>query len=138
MDISEVVSFDAHNEATQLIPMIERFKQRTGHYPRKVLADKIYRNRVNLQFCKEHGIHLSGPRFGRPPADVADQKRLNYLDECARIEAECRFSLAKRKCGLGLIMTKLEDTIGHSIAMSIVVLNPRKLGTFLLRFLCFY
>ena len=103
-----------------------------------MLADKIYRNRVNLQFCKEHGIHLSGPRLGRPPADAADQKRLNYLDECARIEVERRFSLAKRKCGLGLIMTKLEDTIGHSIAMSIVVLNLRKLGTLLLRFLCFY
>jgi len=134
----EVLSFDAYNESTQLIPMIERFKQRTGHYPRKVLADKIYRNRINLQFCKEHGIHLSGPRLGRPPADAADQKRLNYLDECARIEVERRFSLAKRKCGLGLIMTKLEDTIGHSIAMSIVVLNLRKLGTLLLRFLCFY
>ena len=35
-------------------------------------------------------------------------------------------------------MTKLEDTIGHSIAMSIVVLNLLKLGTFILRFLCFY
>ncbi|MDD3921166.1 MAG: IS5 family transposase [Eubacteriales bacterium] len=134
----EVLSFDAYNEATQFIPMIERFRQRTGCYPKKVLADKIYRNRVNLQFCKEHGIRLSGPRLGRPPADVADQKRLNYLDECARIEVERRFSLAKRKCGLGLIMTKREDTIGHSIAMSIVVLNLRKLATLLLRFLCFY
>lgn len=134
----EVLSFDAYNEATQLIPMMERYRQRTGYFPKKVLADKIYRNRVNLQFCKEHGIHLSGPRLGRPPADATDQKRLNYLDECARIEVERRFSLAKRKCGLGLIMTKLEDTIGHSIAMSIVVLNLRKLGTLLLRFLCFF
>jgi hypothetical protein len=38
--------------------------------------------------------------------------------------------LAKRKCGLSLIMTKLEDTIGHIIAMSIVVLNLRNLELF--------
>jgi IS5 family transposase len=133
----EVLSFDAYNEATQLIPMIERYRQRTGYYPKKVLADKIYRNRANLQYSKAHGVHLSGPRLGRPPADAADQKKLNYIDECARIEVERRFSLAKRKCGMGLIMTKLEDTIGHSIAMSIVVLNLRKLGTLLLRFLWF-
>ena len=129
----EVLSFDAYNEATQLISMIERYRQRTGYFPKKVLADKIYRNRANLQYCKAHGVHLSGPRLGRPPADAADQKKLNYIDECARIEVERRFSLAKRKCGMGLIMTKLEDTIGHSIAMSIVVLNLRKLGTLLLR-----
>lgn len=134
----EVLSFDAYNEATQLISMMERYRQREGYYPKKVLADKIYRNRANLQYCKEHGIHLSGPRLGRPPADAADQKKLNYIDECARIEVERRFSLAKRKCGLGLIMTKLEDTIGHSIAMSIVVLNLRKLGNLLLRFLRFF
>ena len=133
----EVLSFNAHNEATQRIPMMERYRQRTGYSPKKVLADKIYRNRANLQYCKMHGIHLSGPRLGRPPADAADQKKRNYIDACARIEVERRFSPAKRKCGMGLIMTKLEDTMGHSIAMSIVVLNLRKLGTLLLRCLCF-
>ncbi len=35
--------------------------------------------------------------------------------------------MAKRKCGLGLIMTKLEKSIYYSIAMSIVVLNLRKI-----------
>ena len=115
----EVLSFDAYNEATQLIPMIERYRQRTRYYPKKVLADKIYRNRGNLQYCKVHGVHLSGPRLGRPPAGATDQMKLNYIDECVRIEVERRFSLAKRKCGMGLIMTKLEDTIGHSIAKSI-------------------
>jgi transposase, IS5 family len=134
----DVLPFDAYNEATQLIPMIERYRQRMGHFPQKILADKIYRNRANLQYCKEQGIHLSGSKFGRPPADGAERKRLNYIDECARIEVERRFSLAKRKCGLDLIMTKLEDIINHSIAMSIEVLNLRKLGCLLLHFLCFF
>ena len=55
------------------------------------------------------------------------------MDECERVEVERRFSLAKRKCGLGLIMTKLEGTISHSIAMSVVVLNLRKIQRALLR-----
>ena len=49
------------------------------------------------------------------------------MDECERVEVELRFSLAKRKCGLGLIMTKLKETISHSIAMPVVVLNLRKI-----------
>ena len=120
-----------------MVSTIERYRQRTGRYPQKVLADKIYRNRVNLQYCKEHGIHMSGPKLGRPFAQGAEQKKQNYIDECNRIEVERKFSLAKRKCGLGLIMTKLEGIIGHSSAMSIVVLNLRKLGAILLRFLHF-
>ena len=48
----EVLSFDAYNEATQLIPMIERYRQRTGYYPKKVLADKIYRNRQTFSTAR--------------------------------------------------------------------------------------
>jgi transposase, IS5 family len=58
--------FDAYNEAEYLQEVIERYKVRTGSYPECVLADKIYRNRNNLGYCKEHGIRLSGPALGRP------------------------------------------------------------------------
>ncbi|MBM9515145.1 transposase [Desulfogranum marinum] len=30
-------------------------------------ADKIYRNRENVRYCKKHQIRQSGPRLGRPP-----------------------------------------------------------------------
>lgn len=50
-----------------------------------------------------------------------------YRDECERVEVERRFSLAKRKCGIRLIMKKLEETISHSIPMSVVVLNLRNI-----------
>ena len=62
----EYWSFDAYNEATTLQEAIERYREREGHYPRRVLADKIYRNRDNLNYCKLHGIRLSGPALGRP------------------------------------------------------------------------
>jgi len=123
----EVLSFNAYNEAMNLKAMAEQYRARTGHYPTRILADKIYRNRENLSWCKLHHIHLSGPALGRPGKDEARNKKQDYQDECERVEVERRFSLAKRKCGLGLIMTKLEETISHSIAMSVVVLNLRKI-----------
>jgi IS5 family transposase len=55
------ISFDAYNESEFLPDVIERYRQREGHYPERILADKIYRNRKNLQYCKGKGIRLSGP-----------------------------------------------------------------------------
>ena len=54
----ECCSFDAYNEAGNLREMAERFRAREGHYPSRILADKIYRNRENLSYCKAHGIRL--------------------------------------------------------------------------------
>jgi IS5 family transposase len=131
----ECFSFDAYNEAGNLQAMAERFRAREGHYPSRILADKIYRNRENIHYCKEHGIHLTGPALGRPKKDEIRDVAQNFIDECERVEVERRFSLAKRKCGLGLIVTKLQDTIAHSVAMSILVLNLRKIQYALLKIL---
>lgn len=131
----EVLSFAAYNEAVNLKDMAERYKARVGKYPSRILADKIYRNRDNLAFCKLHHIRLSGPALGRPKKDDNRDKKQDYCDECERVEVERRFSLSKRKCGLGLIVTKLEDTISHCVAMSIVVLNLRKIQHALLQVL---
>ena len=122
----EKVSFDAYNEATNLIEIIERYKERTGFYPSRILADKIYRNRGNLNFCKKYGIRLSGPALGRPPKNAVLDKKQDYRDICERVEVERKFSLAKLKCGLGLIRTRLPETSTCTIALSIVVLNLRK------------
>ena len=135
----ECFSFDAYNESCNLEAMIERYKERTGHYPSRVLADKIYRNRSNLSYCKERGIRLSGPALGRPKKDAQRDRAQDYRDQCERVEVERRFSLAKRKCGLGLITARLEETACHCIAMSILVLNLRKIQhAFLRLWLCLF
>jgi hypothetical protein len=122
----EKQSFDAYNEATVLKEVIERYKIKTGSYPERVLADKIYRNRDNLFWCKELEIRLSGPALGRPKKDSVVDKKLEYKDNCDRVEVEREFSLAKRKCGLGQIYTRLQETSESMVALSIVVLNLRK------------
>ena len=123
----ECCSFDAYNEAGNLQEMTERFREREGHYPSRILADKIYRNRENLSYCKEHGIRLSGPELGCPRKGEIRDKAQDYRDECERVEVERRFSLAKRKCGMGLVAAKLQETTAHVIAMSVLVLNLRKI-----------
>lgn len=60
-----------------------------------------------------------------------------YRDECERVEVERRFSLAKRKCGMGLVTAKLRETVAHVIAMSILVLNLRKIQCAILRLLTY-
>jgi hypothetical protein len=123
----ETFSFDSYNEATLLGEIVQRYRDRTGHYPQRILADKIYRNRENLSFCKEHNIRLSGPALGRPKKDAVVDKQQEYADICDRVEVERKISLAKRKCGLGLLTTRLAQTTASVIALSIVVLNLRKI-----------
>ena len=123
-------SFNAYNESDVLIGAIERYKERTGHYPKRALADKIYRNRNNLAYCKLHGIRLSGPALGRPKKDPSVDKKQEYQDAVDRIEVERSFSLAKRCFGLGRIVTKLDTTTRSSIVLSVIAMNVDRLAAF--------
>ena len=123
----ESYSFNAYNESGNLQEIVERFKEREGHYPERVLADKIYRTRENLRYCKEHNIRMSGPALGRPKRTTEYDAKQAHTDECERVEVERRFSLAKRKCGMGLVRAKLEETAAHVLAMSVLVLNLRRI-----------
>lgn len=131
----ERLSFDAYNESDVLIEAIERYKERTGHYPERALTDKIYRNRDNLAYCRLHGIRLSGPSLGRPKKNAAADKKTEYADNADRIEVERSFSLAKRCYGLGMIKTKLDLTTRSSIALSILTMNVARLVALSLQFL---
>ena len=131
----EYHSFDAYNEATKLQEMIKKFYKCEEHYPIRVLADEIYLNRENLSYCKERGIRLSDPAPDRPKKDTFRDKAQDYRDECERVEAERKFSLGKRKCGIGLVTAKLEETAASVVALSILLLNLRKIQCAFLRFL---
>lgn len=118
----EKLQFEPYNESSVLQDAVERYKERTGHYPVRVLVDQIYRTRANRAYCKEHGIRISGPRLGRPAADHKSD-RDEYKDNTDRIEVERFFSKEKRCNGAGLIMTKLAETMLASIALSLYVTN---------------
>ena len=129
----EKLSFDAYNESDVLIAATERYYERTGHYPERILADKIYRNRNNLSYCKEHGIRLSGPALGRPKKNAGTDKKTEYRDNADRVAVERAFALAKQKYGLGLITSRLDKTTRCSIALSVIAMNVDRLCRSLLR-----
>jgi len=129
----EKLSFDAYNESDVLIGAVERYRERTGHYPERVLADKIYRNRRNLSYCKEHCIRLSGPALGRPKKDMTVDKGIEYRDNADRVAVERSFALAKHSYGLGRIVTKLEETTRSSISLSVIAMNIDRIVAVLLR-----
>jgi IS5 family transposase len=127
------ISWDNFNESTNLIDQIEAYKNRFGHFPESVHADKIYRNRDNLRYCKKYKIRLSGPRLGRPPKQTEENrdkikalKKLARQDEIDRIAIEGKFGQGKRRYSLGRIMTKLNHTSKTAIVMSFLVMNLEK------------
>ncbi len=124
----EYLCFDAYNECDVLAGAIDRYRGRTGHYPERVPADQIYRNRANRAYCKKHGIRISGPALGRPRALSAEEEKQAYVDNIGRIEVERGSSLAKRCYGLGLIKTRLDTTTRSSIALSILAMNVNYLA----------
>jgi hypothetical protein len=123
------MSFDAYNEgeSEEFIRVVEAYRTRFGYYPERILADKIYRSKPNRNYCKEHGIRLSGPKLGRPGKDNAEEIRQELREIGERNEVEGKFGTGKRKFGLSLIMAKLKETTGAMIGMDIFVLNMEKL-----------
>lgn len=136
----EKLSWDAYNECESLIPVIEDYKQRNGYYPQRVLVDKIYRNRKNLNYCKENGISITGPALGRPKKDkVKTEKKQEYIDICERNEVEGKFGTGKIKYGLSRIYESLKETAQCTINMAFFVMNlDKKLRVILRLFLFFY
>lgn len=98
----EYLCFDEYNECDVLTGAIERYRERTGHYPERVLVDQIYRNRGNRAYCKKHGIRISGPALGRPRVLSAEEKKQSK--------------------------TKLDITTRSSIALSILAMNVNYLA----------
>lgn len=65
---------------------------------------------------------------------------MDYRAQSDRVEVEQPLSLAKPKCRLGMIVTRLEETTCHCLAMSVLLLNLRKrqrlLQAFFRRWFC--
>ena len=118
------LDWDAYNEESLLIPAIEDFNARYGCYPEAVLADKLFRNRGNLSYCKNRGIRLSGPRLGRPPKEtnkavIAEARK----DSSKRNAIEGKFGEGKTKYGLSRVMARLKGSSETVIALSFLSMN---------------
>ena len=138
------ISWDSYNESCDLIEQIKKYHKRFGFYPESVHADKIYRNRENLRYCKKYGIRLSGPPLGRPKKVMSEnaeqlkqEKQQHRQDEIDRIAVEGKFGQGKRRFSLARIMAKLAGTSEAVIMISFMVMNLEKILSGCLIFLLY-
>lgn len=132
----EELRWDAFNESTTFQDSVENYRKAYGHYPERVLADTIFRTKENRRYCKEHDIHLNGPKLGRPASDPAVRKQegyLEWLESGERGDIERRFGINKRCYSLGCITAKLQHTSEVMIYMSVLTLNLQRRLRLLLR-----
>ena len=130
------LSWDNFHEGVELKDCIENHYQRFGFYPKVIAADQIYRNHDNFQICKQHGIHLSGPKLGRPPKKPdKKQRQMERFYEQIRNTIEGKFGEGKRCYGLGRIMARLKETSESVIMLQFLVMNlEQRLRVLLSRF----
>lgn len=134
----ERMSWNNYNEGCDLITDIKRYRDRYGYYPESVHADKIYRTHANRNWCKEHGIRLSGVPLGRPPKDpeknLARRKQIQE-DEGIRNTVEGKFGQGKRRFGLNRIMARLAESSQTVVSIIFLVMNLEQwLMVYFLRF----
>jgi len=120
------LSWDNFQEGITLQESVESYRADTGVYPERILADKVYRNRENLQYCKERGIRISGPKLGRPPKDkkLYRQQLLEERRESGERNAvESAFGVGKRRYSLNLVMERLRETSEVAIHVCVLTMN---------------
>jgi hypothetical protein len=120
----DTVSWDAFNEGSCLMEYVEKYKERFGFYPAKVLADQLYCSRENRRHLKEKGIKLAAKPLGRPSAKAVGK----HVSPGERNPIEGKFGQAKNGYGMNRIRARLKDTSQSWIASIILVLNLVKLA----------
>jgi len=115
----DTISWDAFHEGNHLPEYVENYKRRYGHYPEKVLVDKLYATRQNRKWLKERGIKISAKPLGRPSAKAV----ANHVSPGERNPIEGLFGRAKTAYGMNRVRAKLARTSESWVASIILVLN---------------
>ena len=111
------------NEGCGLQSVVEKHYRKFGCYSEAVLADKIYPTQDNRRYCMERRIRLSGPVLGRPKTGDAGAKESRQMCISNRNAAESRSVNRKRRYGLDLVMSKLDETTKTKSALNILAIN---------------
>ena len=121
-------SWDAYNESQDLSLQIQLFKERFGHLPATILADKIYLNRLNRDILEDLEIQSYCKPLGRPPKTPPSREMKSRMAKAIgeRNEIECSFGTGKRIYRANDIRAKLPETARCWTGMCYFVKNVMK------------
>jgi hypothetical protein len=126
----DTLSWENYNEGTDLEKQLENYKARHGHYPEKVLADKIYGTRKNRKTLKEKGVKFGGKSLGRPKKKTAEnkeelkqEKKEQQEDARKRNPVEGKFGQGKQGYGLNKILARTAKTSESWVRCIFLVMN---------------
>ena len=119
------LDWDCFYEGHDLIPILEKYKERYGYWPEVVQIDRAYLGRENRNFMKENKIRHTGKALGRPSIKSLNKIEIAQLkkDNGERNQIEGLFGQGKRKYLLNVVRTRLQETSESWIAMSFFVMN---------------
>ena len=121
------IAWENFAEASLLPAAAEGYKSMFGFYPRTIIGDRVYPNRMNREWCSRRNIRLSGPALGRKTKETkCEERKQLYQDGCERNAIEGEFGVTKRKFGLDRVMAKLPDTSRTAVAMGFFVANMER------------
>ncbi len=122
--------WEAFHEGHDLPSQVEAYRQRTGYYPEKVIADPIYGNRENRRYLKQKGIYFAGKPLGRPKKEteanrdeLKQEKAQRKADYLQRIPIEGKFGQGKQYYQLNKIKAKRKNTSIAWIHSIFLVMN---------------
>jgi IS5 family transposase len=123
----DTLSWDAYNEAGDLIPQVEAYKKVHGHYPDLVQVDKIYATRANRTWLKERSIRITAAPLGRKSKALLDEspykKAKRKKEARERNQIEGKFGQGKNGYNLNKIRATLKNTSERWIAAIFFVMN---------------
>lgn len=127
----EAISFEAYHEGCVAIAACERYAQRHGYYPAKILVDTAYLSKDNRKYFKFREINYVAKPQGRPPKDPVkkaayDAKLRESQTPGERNPIEGFFGLAKQGYRLGNLMCrKAKHAVGEVflIAMAVNIMS---------------
>ena len=122
--------WEPFNEGGDLKEQVEAYRQRYGHYPAVVLADRIYCTRENRRYCRERDIRLGCKPLGRPRKvteanrrELREEQKARRRAELERVAIEGKFGQGKNGYGLNRIRAKLAGTSEAWIRGVFLVMN---------------
>lgn len=116
------------NENSKFLLQIQSFKERFGHVPATILADKIYISKAYKTILKEYEIKAYCKPLDRLTKKIKSSEYIEKIGEVVeeRNEVECSFGLGKRIYRASNIRAKFPETLGCWTGMCYFVKSMMK------------